>query len=101
MEKLKNILSNIDRRGYKAYKQLQGSYNFRNFTLYIDHVQGDPFASPSKLRIRVPQDKAGFSHDLFSNTSRKTALQDYITRAFNKSIKKNQKDAVELAGQAL
>lgn len=91
MENLKNILSRIDRRGYKAYKQLKGSYNFSSFTLYIDHVQGDPFASPSKLRIRVPQARAGFSHDLFSNASRKTALQDYITRTFNEFIKKESK----------
>jgi len=88
LEKLKNILSKIDGRGYKAYKQLRGSYSFRDFTLYIDYVQGDPFASPSKLRIRVLQTKAKFTHDLFSNQSRKTALEDYITRAFNESIKK-------------
>jgi predicted ABC-class ATPase len=88
MEKLKKIISGIDHRGYKAYKQLKGSYYFNGFTLFIDYVQGDPFASPSRLRVRVPQKIAGFSKDLYSNKPRKIALEDYISRAFARSIKK-------------
>ena len=55
---LQRILSRIDGLGYKAYKDLRGDYAFGQFTLYIDHVQGDPFASPSKVRVRVAQDLA-------------------------------------------
>ena len=40
MDKLANLLDQIDRRGYKAYKQLQGDYQFPGFLLRIDHVQG-------------------------------------------------------------
>jgi predicted ABC-class ATPase len=47
-------LRRIDGRGYPAYKDLRGSFAFPAFTLYIDHVQGDPFAAPSKLRLRMP-----------------------------------------------
>jgi len=88
MEKLKEILRRIDGHGYKAYKQLKGAYNFGTYSLLIDHVQGDPFASPSKLRLRVPQDRAGFDRSLFSNHSRLTALEDYICRQFSRAIKK-------------
>jgi predicted ABC-class ATPase len=88
MEKLKEILMRIDRHGYKSYKQIKGSYNFPTHTLLIDHVQGDPFASPSKLRIKVPQSRAGFDRSLFSNHSRQTALEDYICRQFSLAIKK-------------
>jgi len=91
MQNLKRILQKIDGRGYKAYKELRGAYNFPQFTLYIDHVQGDPFAAPSKLRVRVPQARAGFGQQLFSTRSRKIALQDYITRAFDVAIKKESK----------
>jgi len=87
MENLKKILSRLDGRGYKAYKELRGSYEFPQFTLYIDHVQGDPFASPSKVRARVAQDRAGFETRLFCNRSRRIALQDYVTRAFDQAIK--------------
>lgn len=87
MERLKKTLSEIDKKGYRAYKRLKGSYDFRSYRLFIDHVQGDPFASPSKFRTRVPLDKAGFSARLFSCSSRKTALEDYLARQFEKAIK--------------
>ncbi len=88
MEKIKKIISSIDRRGYKAYKQLKGSYYFPNFTLHIDYVQGDPFASPSRLRATVDRSVAGFSTDLFNNKSRKIALEDYVSRLFARACKK-------------
>ncbi len=89
MQNLKRILNRIDGRGYKAYKELRGAYNFPKFTLYIDYVQGDPFASPSKLRARVPGTSAGFDYGLFSTPSRKIALQDYVTRVFDAELKKS------------
>ncbi|HCD10468.1 MAG TPA: isopentenyl-diphosphate delta-isomerase, partial [Thermoanaerobacter sp.] len=46
-EDLKKKLDKIDGKGYKAYKDLEGEYEFEKFILYIDHVQGDPFAPPS------------------------------------------------------
>ena len=50
---LKDILHRIDRRSYPAYKDTKGRYDFGKYTLNIDHVQGDPFASPSKLSVNV------------------------------------------------
>ena len=66
METLTKIISGIDNKGYKAYKKLQGKYDFGDYHLFIDRVQGDPFAAPSKLRIRIPQSTAGFPEALFS-----------------------------------
>ncbi len=43
---LKQLLLNIDRKGYPAYKGTKGSYRFGKYILCIDHVQGDPFAAP-------------------------------------------------------
>lgn len=57
---LRSMLKNIDRKGYPAYKGTYGIYDFGNYYLSIDHVQGDPFASPSKLSIEVKGKKAGF-----------------------------------------
>ena len=36
---------------YPAYKDTKGSYGFGSYMLSIDHVQGDPFASPSKAGL--------------------------------------------------
>jgi len=60
MDNLKRILQHIDGKGYKAYKKTEGIYQFPDFSLKIDHVQGDPFAIPSRISVRVPQTKAGF-----------------------------------------
>ena len=50
---LKTLLNRIDHRGYPAYKDTKGTYQFPGYILSIDHVQGDPFASPSKVSVRV------------------------------------------------
>lgn len=52
-EDLRRALRAIDHKSYPAYKDLKGSYSFGNYVLSIDHVQGDPFASPSRLSILV------------------------------------------------
>lgn len=81
---LKNILKRIDRRSYPAYKETKGVYGFSGYSLSIDHVQGDPFASPSKLSIRVSGGNAGFPSEMYDKKHRRIALQDELTRLFGK-----------------
>ena len=50
---LRNLLMRIDHRGYPAYKDTKGKYQFDQYILSIDHVQGDPFASPSKVSLLI------------------------------------------------
>ncbi|MGQ9695597.1 MAG: ABC-ATPase domain-containing protein [Thermodesulfobacteriota bacterium] len=87
-EDFKKKLTRLDGRGYKAYQEMEGTYDFGNFLLGIDHVQGDPFASPSRLRLKVPQKVAKFPYELFHNKIRALALRDYLTRKFHAAIKK-------------
>jgi predicted ABC-class ATPase len=82
-------LSRIDGQGYKAYKRLVGHYHYRYFDLYIDRVQGDPFASPSKLRVRVDQKRARFPKNLFLTKARKIGLEDFLIRQFAQAITRN------------
>ena len=86
MDRLKQLLSSIDGKGYKAYKQLEGDYFFPDFTLRIDHVQGDPFADPSRCRLFINYDKVQPPHDLYALHQRKIALQDFLGRSFSKAI---------------
>lgn len=87
-EELKKLLNEIDGKGYGAYKKLKGSYEIGDYQLFIDHVQGDPYASPSRFRIRLTQLKAGFPVELFETETRKIALEDYLTRKFSKEAKR-------------
>ncbi|MFB2938971.1 ABC-ATPase domain-containing protein [Aerosakkonemataceae cyanobacterium BLCC-F154] len=82
-ERLRQELIRLDGRGYKAFQDIQGSYDFADFTLIIDRVQGDPFASPSNIRVKVPMTVAKFPEELYQTKSREIALRDYLTRYFD------------------
>lgn len=79
-------MSRIDGRGYKAYRGIEGSYDFGFFQLFIDHVQADPFAAPSRLRVRVDPAEAAFSQHLYANRPRAVALRDFLTRQLEVAI---------------
>lgn len=81
-EDLRQLLNKIDHRGYPAYKETKGSWNFGKFILNIEHVQGDPFAAPSSLSVEVPGKMAGFLTGLYEKKCRRIALQDYLIREF-------------------
>lgn len=85
---LRNELQRIDGRGYKAYKDLQGQYDFNDYILSIDHVQGDPFASPSRIRIIINKDKARFPEELINEDYKRIAVSDFLTRLFYFNINK-------------
>ncbi len=82
IQELQATLRRIHGRGYKAYKDIQGVYQAPGFVLHIDHVQGDPFAAPSRLRAFVPHRVAGFPADLYATPIRRVAMADYINRVF-------------------
>jgi predicted ABC-class ATPase len=87
VDDLRRILNRIDGRGYKAYRDTRGAFDFGDFTLHVDHVQGDPFAAPSKLRARVPQRCAELPRSLFENAVRRTAFEDFLARRVRSAIR--------------
>ena len=85
---LREQLKRIDHRSYPAYKELRGQYDFGDYILSIDHVQGDPFAAPSRLSVLVSGSRAGFPAELFDTMPKRITLQDQMTRAFGRAIQK-------------
>ena len=86
---LVQALTRMDGKPYPAYKAIKGSYQYQDFELSIDHVQGDPFAIPSKVRVTIPISTAGFPEDSYHNDCRNVALCDFLARQFYHSIKKH------------
>ena len=86
-QNLNFTLLKLDNASYKAYKDLRGSYQFEDFTLIIDRVQGDPFAAPSQVRVIVPQTVANYPVQLYQTKSREVAIRDYIARQFARAAK--------------
>ncbi len=83
----------IDHRSYPAYKDLRGQYDFGSFVLSIDHVQGDPFASPSRLSVLVSGKKAGFPAEYYDTYPKRITLQDHLTRLFAAQLSSGSKQA--------
>lgn len=83
---LRELFKKIDRKGYPAYKETRGQYQFPGYVLSIDHVQGDPFAAPSKVSVQVKGAQAGFAKELYDKVHKRIALQDYLLRQFGKEV---------------
>lgn len=84
-EDLLNILKRINGRGYPAYKDTKGQYSFGDYILSIDHVQSDPFASPSDVSVRIAH--PGFPEKYLEYPYTRIALQDALLRSFRKALK--------------
>ena len=95
---LKRELEKIDGRGYKTYKTLEGQYSFEDYILSIDHVQGDPFASPSRIRVIVNSNN-NFPKNLFDEKYKKITICDFLTRLFSKNIR-NQSEKIFGSGKS-
>ena len=79
---LQSQLKTIDHKSYPLYKSLRGSYQFPKYILSIDHVQGDPFAAPSDVRVTVDAKAAGFPAFAMKDKLTRTALADELLRNF-------------------
>ena len=84
---LRQLLLRLDGKGYRAYREIQGTYAIdggpmAGALLHIDHVQGDPFAAPSRLRLEVPAQLAGYPPSTYDPKSRRVGLSAYLAREF-------------------
>ena len=85
---LQNMLHSIHRKSYPAYKSLKGIYSFGRYLLSIDHVQGDPFASPSHVSVHVSHKTAGFSEYCLKDSISRITLSDQLIRNFEKQLRR-------------
>jgi predicted ABC-class ATPase len=83
---LNKMLVSLDGQKYGAYKRVKGMYQFEQFRLAIDHVQVDPFAPPSKMRILISRQTAGIPNDLLDTQDKVTAVADFLTRNVKEGI---------------
>lgn len=93
-EDLKKELIKINHKSYGMYKTLGGSYSYGNYILHIDHVQGDPFASPSRLRFEVKKETHGFPEEYYEEKHRRLALEDQVLRRFLRQLRQLDKGSM-------
>lgn len=96
---LQKLLRDIDHKGYKAYKVLEGEYDFGAYRLCIDHVQGDPFASPSRVRL-VYRNQGNIPASYFETKHRRTAVEDYLLRSLHRNLRSGESRAAKGSGKS-
>jgi predicted ABC-class ATPase len=84
---LAEVLAGLDGHGYKSYKRIAGQYDECTFRLVIDHVQGDPFAEPSRLRVLLPAATARLPEWATRNDARRAAAADFLNRSFHDALR--------------
>lgn len=84
---LEHTLTTLDGRGYAGYKQLRGTHGLppgdaetTGLRLLVDHVQVDPYAPPSLMRVQLDRDAADLPEDLTADARGRTAVADFLTR---------------------
>lgn len=82
LEDLAQSLRRLEGAPYPAYKDLAGRWRAGGFVLCLDHVQGDPFASPSRLRVLVEGGMAGLPEWTRSSRGRRVTAADFLLRRF-------------------
>ncbi|KAL4100387.1 hypothetical protein PRIC1_008181 [Phytophthora ramorum] len=98
-QQLGSILQELHNRNYGAYHDLQRAFEFEDvagglrFSLEFDHIQGDPYASPSRAHVTVSAGSAAFPAEMHVDKTRNVALCDYLTRAFAASARQAGADA--------
>ena len=80
---LKDALRRIDNASYGAYKRIAGRWRLGDVELLIDHVQGDPFAAPSRIRLRAP---TGISPDLIVDRDAREAIEDFLLLSLSEAL---------------
>jgi predicted ABC-class ATPase len=82
-EELEALLLRIDGRGYKAYREIAGAWRFPDFVLHVDHVQGDPYAAPTRVRAVVEPEVAHLPVDAYRGPPRALGTAAFLARAFS------------------
>ena len=83
---LKELLHSINRKSYPAYKSLRGAYQFDSYILSIDHVQGDSFASPSHISVKLSHRDTGFPAEYYKDSLTRITLGDFLNRQFEQQV---------------
>ena len=84
---LENVLQRIDGKGYKAYHEIKGEWRIGDFTFVVDHVQGDPFAAPTRVRVLIPPNVAALPPESLTSDARLVGVAAYLARRFGEAAR--------------
>jgi len=84
---LRADLEKLEGRPYGLYRDLAGcSYDVPPGRLCFAHVQGDPFAAPSRLAVDVPRAAARLPAAALAGADARRACADFLQRALGRAL---------------
>ncbi|QXC55989.1 ABC-ATPase domain-containing protein [Vibrio mimicus] len=101
MDRLIATLKKLEKQNYRAYQQIKGQYDFGDFTLFIDHIQSDPYASASRLRATRAWSLTGLDWLKEKSPAYQMAARDFIARAFAEFAKQDNSLSIAISGQTV
>ena len=101
MDQLTATLKKIEKQNYRAYQQIKGQYDFGDFDLYIDYVQGDPYASASRLRATRAWSLTGLEWLKDESPAFQRAARDFIARSFDEFAKQTDRSVPSLTNKII
>jgi len=86
LDDLRTLLESLEGGGYGGYKRARGLWSGRSCDVAIDHVQGDPFAAPSVIRLVVREH--GHHAEHLRPGIGQVALCDLLLRRFARAVQR-------------
>ncbi|MEM6255980.1 MAG: ABC-ATPase domain-containing protein [Cyanobacteria bacterium P01_D01_bin.156] len=87
---LERQLQSLDGQSYAAYKRIKGDYQLSSCRLTLAHVQGDPFAAPSRVHLWVTHGQSQWPQSYWQDSVRRVVLADFLHRHISQVIPKVQ-----------
>ncbi len=78
---LRSLCARLDGAPYPAYSQLKGTWDLGSATLEVVWIQGDPYAAPSVVTVRLAPDEVGLPAALRSTEPRRRGVEAFLARA--------------------
>lgn len=85
-DELRQQLWRMDKAPFPAYRDIVGGYSVAGLRLTIDHVQPDPYAGPSDVRLHLPPAATALPAEVCNTPLRRVALADFLLREFAHQI---------------
>ena len=93
MKALYQKIRALDGKNYGLYKSLADKpWDFGDFALEFIHVQGDPFAPPSRVVIKAGLSVLGYAPEWGSSFERRLALSDFLLRRLSRLVQERYPD---------
>mmetsp|Transcript_23191 Transcript_23191/g.64806 ORF Transcript_23191/g.64806 Transcript_23191/m.64806 type:complete len:641 (-) Transcript_23191:76-1998(-) len=80
---LEKYVWKLDGSSYPAYKDLLGEWKEPDYTIFVDHVQGDAYAAPSMFRLRMPASVSKYPPVYVSDSTKNRAVCDFMQRVLS------------------